>query len=387
MARPIIDSLLWRWRAARFAAPARNVVELAAAKSGPIVVAGMFRTASGVGQSARSCADALEDAGLNPIRVDLSAPFNQVDLPADDRLQQMPQSRAGTLILHVNGPETAPALHALGHYGAKHWRIVGCWVWELETAPQSWAPATRLLSEIWAPSNFCAQAFARLATIPVMVVPYRIVPPENLPAGKRPPYALTMADGRSSLRRKNPEAAIRVFLDALGDREDWSLVVKTRNLGEAPEAAERLRAVAGGHQRIRFIDASFTDEERWRLIAEASALISLHRSEGFGLPVAEALAVGVPVVATGWSAVAEFTPSQFLIPFSLETVRDPDGPYERFSASQWAAPDEKIAAEVLRRSAYGADNAARPLNIDGALPYAQALASGTVAKTGLKSAK
>jgi glycosyltransferase involved in cell wall biosynthesis len=315
----------------------------------------------------------LEEAGCKPVRVDLSVAFNQIDLPSDDRLTRMPDAPAGTLILHANGPEVAPALHALQHYGAKRWRIVGCWVWELEAAPTEWAAAARLLSEIWVPSQFCAHAFVALAGIPVRVVPYRITPPDLAPERKAPLYALTMADGRSSLRRKNPQGAIRVFLDALGDREDWSLIVKTRNLEDAPQAAARLRATARDHPRIRFLDASMTDAERWKLIADASVLISLHRSEGFGLPVAEALAVGVPVIATGWSAVAEFTPAEYLIPYALENVQDEGGPYGAYPESRWAEPDEAAASVLLRRIANAGAPSPRPAVISDAQSYPEAL--------------
>ena len=377
--RALIDPVMRRVRAALLASPARTGQEHANASNGPIVVAGLFRTASGIGESARRCSQALAAERVAHICVDLSSDLNQVDLPPDNQLEPMPAAMAGTLILHVNGPEVAPALHHLRMYGSKRWRVIGCWVWELEAAPDEWRNAVRYLSEIWAPSMFCADAFAELADIPVRVVPYWVKAPRKSSPKTSPRYALTMADGRSSLRRKNPEAAIRVFLEALGDREDWSLVVKTRNLNEAPAEARRLHAVAAGHPRIKFIDASMSDAERWDLIAGSSVLISLHRSEGFGLPVAEALAAGVPVIATGWSAVAEFTPPASLVPYVLENVDDPGGPYAAFRNSRWAAPVERAAVSRLRHLLTESDRNLQEMKNEGSQAYLDALLGSTVA--------
>ncbi|MDZ7627851.1 MAG: glycosyltransferase [Parvularculaceae bacterium] len=372
--RAFIDSQVWRLRRRLLAAPAVAPKELAAAKAGPVVVAGLFRTASGIGESARSCADALDDAGIAHLCVDLSDAFNQVDMEADRPLSAMPAARTGTLILHVNAPEVAPALHVLKHYGAKTWRIAGCWVWELETAPQSWARAARALSEIWAPSTFCHDAFRNLTTRPVKLVPYRIKPPEGLAqAGAHDGVVvLTMADGRSSLARKNVAGAIRVFLAALGGREDCRLIVKTRNLSEFSEEAAALRCAAQDHPRIEFMDVSLTPLDRWRLIASCDILLSLHRSEGFGLPIAEALALGKAVVATGWSAPTDFTPPEMLTPYTLEPVRDTNGPYDAFTKSRWAAPDEEAAARLLFASATGRAQGA-PASVMLGAAYSDAL--------------
>lgn len=373
--RKIIESLVWRTRAARFARPVRTEKALAAAAKGPVVVAGLFRTASGIGESARACSDAFIAAGIPHVCVDLSERFNQVDVAADRPLGAMPNGDGpGTLILHVNAPEVAPALHALRRYGGAPWRTIGYWVFELEDAPAHWAGACRHLSEIWAPSRFCVEAFRKLTDLPVRLTPYYVAPPpsdesETVRATKT---ALVMADGRSSLQRKNVEAAIRVFCAALGDREDWRLIVKTRNIAQLPGVADRLKASASGNPRVEFIDGSLAPAERWRLIWDCDVLISLHRAEGFGLPVAEALSIGKPVVATGWSGVVDFTPPHFLTPYNLVSVDDDSGPYGAFREARWAEPDEKAAIELLRSIADGRIPAPAPQQLSWR-PYVAAL--------------
>ncbi|MEE9380520.1 MAG: hypothetical protein V3V03_03860, partial [Hyphomonadaceae bacterium] len=105
---------------------------------GPLVVAGMFKTANGMGQSARSCVQALRENGFDPTLVDLSDLFNQADSHPELELQKMPSSNSGTLILHANAPETERALLALKLRRWHNWRIIGYWAWELTHAPSNW---------------------------------------------------------------------------------------------------------------------------------------------------------------------------------------------------------------------------------------------------------
>ena len=349
------DAAIWAVRRRLFARPARDARSLSAARSGPIVVAGMFRTASGVGESARSCSLAFTERAIAHRRVDLSAAFGQVDLDDPGDLDPMPNDARGTLILHANPPETAPALHHLRLYGARRWRIVGCWVWELSEAPASWREARSLVSELWAPSAFCRQAFHAVAPPRLFDAPYRVVAPDGAMATGASAHdgkvaVLTLADGRSSLERKNTVAAIRIFKDAVGDRNDARLIVKTRNLSEFPYAAQALRAAAANDPRIEFIDRSLSPAERWRMISDADILLSPHRAEGFGLTIAEAMATGRAVLATDWSGNVDFMPDNpaCRIGYRLVPVSDAAGAYAGETACLWAEPDEREAAEKLR---------------------------------------
>src|SRR5262249_21291356 len=147
--------------------------------------------------------------GLSPIAVDLSEFFGQADYDPPYALEPMPEARRGTLILHANAPETERALFKLGMFRPKQWRTIGCWAWELEAAPASWAAAQRHLSEVWALSSFVENAFQQKLSIPVKTVRPLVSPPPvsadrqrfNIPG--RAIACLTMADGRSSFERKN----------------------------------------------------------------------------------------------------------------------------------------------------------------------------------------
>lgn len=318
---------------------------------GPLVVAGFFRTASGVGESARTCAAALELAGLTPERVDVSGAFGQEDLSPFARLTPMPNARAGTLILHVNAPETERALFHLKLWRPKSWRVIGFWAYELPDAPPSWRTAQGLVTEVWAPSRFVADAVEKVVDVPVRVATHYVAP-----AASRPPRqhiggaCLAMADGRSSFDRKNILGAVDAFRRASGERDDVSLTVKTRNLGEYPEFADRLRRAVDGDRRIRMIDRALDNQGVEALYAEADVFLSLHRAEGFGLTIAEAMARGLAVVATDWSGSREFFDGEcgIAVRAAMTPVSDSAGLYVRQGAF-WADPNIDEAAAGLKR--------------------------------------
>ncbi|MEM8937193.1 MAG: glycosyltransferase family 4 protein, partial [Pseudomonadota bacterium] len=329
MLRSLKSNLLTAIRRRRVAKPAGTAAEFDAAVNGPIVVAGLFRTASGIGESARLCADSLEKSGIAVTRVDLSDAFRQTDLLGDSKYQTFPDEPIGTLILHFNAPETLKALARLGYRGDRKWRVIGYWVYELETIPKEWSAAETLVSEIWTPSKFSAEAIAKAIGLPVRVVPHP-VSISDLPhptAETVKPKAdgvtvLTMADGRSSLERKNLLGAINAFNEGLGGRENCRLILKTRNLQEHQGPAMAITRLVNVNPQIALIDHALPEDERRRLMASCDIFLSLHRSEGFGLTMAEAMAFGKPVVATGWSGNLDFMDDTcaVLTPYTLVDV-------------------------------------------------------------------
>ena len=122
----------------------------------PLVVAGLFSTANGIGEAARSTYRSLEAAGLDPIAVDLSEQLAPVDMNSEIKCQPMPDDLEGTLILQLNGPETLAALHHLGMKRGRRWYVIGYWAWELPSFPKNWHRAFPFLSETWAVSQFTA---------------------------------------------------------------------------------------------------------------------------------------------------------------------------------------------------------------------------------------
>ena len=324
----------------------------------PLVVAGMFRTGNGIGRAARACYEALRREGLSPLAVDLSAMFHQADTDSVVPLSPMPRNSSGTLILFANAPETERALMGLGLRRWHDWRIIGAWAWELPVGPSGWARQARMLSEIWYPSQYVRDALHCRLRAPQRIVPHYI-PAKAIDApcalraesnGSVRLRALSIADGRSSLPRKNLLSAIRMFTRAFSGAEQVELVLKCRNLDLFPDYKQEIMQAAAADPRIQVIDRTLPQEEHEALLARSDVVISPHRAEGFGLNLAEAMACGKAVIATGWSGNLEFMDSSnsILLPYRLAPVKDSSGIYSGFDGAQWAEPEIDAGANALR---------------------------------------
>lgn len=325
--------------------------------SRPLVVAGMFKTGNGIGRAARYCYEALAAQGLRPVATDTSLLLDQAVTLASVPLAQLPLARHGTLILFANPPEIERCLFALGLRRWHDWRIIGAWAWETPTAPASWKRQTAYVSEIWSPSRFCSKAFSAAYDRPVITVPHWV--PQRRQAGYRGTSGnsalsiLTVADAHSSLERKNPLAAVNIFRSAFPHAPNIHFTIKCRNLSAYPEYASRLRDAIGSDSRISLIEGTLTDEEHEELIMGADILLSPHRSEGFGLNLAEAMSLGKCVVATAWSGNLEYMSQEnaALIPCVTVPVQDSTGVYPAIPGDRWAQPDIQEGARLLRRLA------------------------------------
>ncbi len=336
---------------------ARPLAQRPTAPDSPLVLAGLFSTANGIGEAARATYRALKAAGLNPIAVDLSPQLAKVELDSGIPTTAMPDRDDGTLILQLNGPEIPEALHHLNMRRGRRWYTIGYWAWELPSFPKHWDKAFPLLSELWAISTFAREALAQHPKAPpIAVFGHAIEPPTDLTSTRAafglPDNAfvfLTMADSMSSMERKNPFAAIAAHKQAFGEDIRRVLVVKTRNLDRDPLAGERLRATIGAAPNIVLLDEALSDHARWQLLHTADAVVSLHRSEGFGLVLAEAMALGKPVVCTAWSGNMDFTTADnaFLVDYQLVPCEDPYKVY-RAPDGRWADVDIAKAARQMR---------------------------------------
>lgn len=310
--------------------------------AGPIRVVGDFGGSYGIAASARLAARAFEALG---------APVEQVDVSGAklDWIGASEAARApGPWIFHINAPELLAALAFLGPRNVLGPRY-GYWAWELPKAPKSWLKDAAMLDEVWAPSDYTAGSFIGAAA-PVRTVPhplfmedYRSVEPAQREEGF---LAVTLFDFKSSAARKNPDGMISAFAKAFPGDPTARLVIKTQNADAFPELFDRLRASAPAN--VEIVDAVWPYSRVKSLIASADVLLSLHRAEGFGLTMAEAMALGTPVIGTGWSGNTDFMDAScaMLVPYAPTPVDDQQGIYR---GQNWADPDLDAAAEALRR--------------------------------------
>lgn len=323
----------------------------------PIIVAGPLRTASGIGETARLCHSTLAAAGLPVYGVDLTtALMQELDLPGYPFEEGGALRGAGTVILHVNAPLVPLAMLRLGRAFLQDKHVVGYWAWELPAVPGEWRLGIPFVHNIWAPSRFTADALSVLtAEKSVHVVPPAVAidvkPLDRAERDAAQPFTVfTIFNMASSFARKNPCAAILAFRGAFGDDAGARLIVKLANVTTYPHGLELIQAAIADARNITLISATLEKSALDALYSEVDVLISLHRSEGFGLTMAEAMLRGLPVVATNWSGNVDFLTDDTGIPVPCRLVpaQDPQGTYQHPDLL-WADADIEAAASALRR--------------------------------------
>lgn len=323
----------------------------------PIIVAGPLRTASGIGESARLCHSALAAAGLPVYGVDLTtALMQELDFPEYPFEGAEALRGSGTIILHVNSPLVPIAMLKLGRDFLHGKHVVGYWAWELPAAPGEWRLGVPFVHDIWVPSRFTAEALSALATgqgvhvvPPPVAIDVKPTDQEERDAA-RPFTVLTIFNMASSFARKNPCAAISAFRSAFGDDPHARLIIKLANMSAYPHGLKLIQVAIADARNVTLISASLEKSALNALYSEADVLISLHRSEGFGLTLAEAMLRGLPVIATNWSGNVDFLTGDtgIPVPYRLVPAQDPQGTYQHPDL-RWADADIDAAAAALRR--------------------------------------
>jgi glycosyltransferase involved in cell wall biosynthesis len=342
----------------RFAAPAARLPGPPPAE--PIVIVGPISSATGLGEGARLAMRTLRDHGLDVRGVDVSPVMLGGDPAEPIDLGPPVPTGPGTVILHVNAPLAPLALLLIGRPALRGKRIVGYFAWELPDLPADWIAALDHVHEIWVPSRFTAEAFRRHTSRPVHVVAHPVAAPGARSgrvlerAADDPFTVLTPFNMASGFTRKNPVAAVRAFRLAFGDglpgTGEARLILKTHHVSSYAAGCGELAAAIDGDPRITVLDRTLDRPELDALVARCDAVMLLHRSEGFGLPLAEAMGQGLPVVATNWSGNTDFMDFNNSCPVSycLVPARDPQGSYDH-ADQLWAEPSAENAALYLRR--------------------------------------
>lgn len=322
-------------------------------------VAGYLTAELGIGEMARVTQRAIEAAGVPMVSVveehSLSGSVRTGLAAPDD----VGAPRFGVSLLTVNSDFTRLILDTHPDTGAGRYRI-GLWAWELEDFPAKMHDGFSLVDEIWTPSDFATRAIAAHSPVPVRTIPVA-VPDPGEPA--REPGEVTqflfIFDFNSTGGRKNPWGVVEAFHRAFPGRDDVRLVLKATNGHLNTPAVERLRRAIGDDPRIELRERYLTVTELGALYAGTDAYVSLHRSEGFGLTVAEAMVRGIPVIATDYSGTTEFFGPEhgWPVPYTMTGVGPDWPPYQ--PEGRWADPDLDAAAAAMRAVADNRDEARR----------------------------
>ena len=322
----------------------------------PRYVAGLLSSNSGLGQSARLAAKAFAAQGYRVYGLDLSRFFGTADAIPHGIPNGYNDRSAGHLVIVINAPYMRYACWLLGREFLKNKYITGYWAWELPNVPRDWERGFEMVHEIAVPSSFVAdavkahacQASVRVAGHPALL---DHPPLAQMSCRRRRPFtAISIASIASGFERKNPIAIIRAFKLAFGKRSNCRLRMLITLTEHHVAARDKINDEIAHEKNIEVTWRSLDRQSLWSWWSNPDVYVSLHRSEGFGLPLAEAMCAGYPVLATGWSGNMDFMTTENSIPVGYQLI-DVHDPQMKYSATEgkWAEPDIEHAAQLLRK--------------------------------------
>lgn len=318
---------------------------------------GLPRSVIGEGEFIRQTAKSLQQTNLDFGIYDyqLTASSGKVD----DRLS--PHIRSDNPfkvnIFHLKPDQMESSIVTLGRSFVENRYNIGYWAWELGEFPSAWQAPLDFLDEIWCPSRFIQSAVQKKSSKPVLYQPISIEQ-EKVEGFSReyfslPPRSFTFLfvfDFKSYASRKNPSACIEAFTKAFPKKDEAvNLVIKSMDGALFSTEFDRLVQEAKNDSRIHLIDASYQSDEMIGLMQSCDCFISLHRSEGIGLGLAQSMLLGKPVIATGYSGNTDFTleDNSCLVKYNLIEVGKKEYPFAK--GQVWADPDVEHAAWYMRK--------------------------------------
>ncbi len=347
--KPLLD-------AARGAAEARPAARAAKGMQ-DILLVGHTAKETGLGRNFGMLARGLATEGFAVTGLNFDAGADAVS----DELERWYRERGShpIVVLAVNAHD-APDIFMKdrGNILAECY-VAGFYLWEVSRIPDVQKLGVALVDEIWAPTRYVADIYAPHR--PTHVVGKGLFAGDEAflaqakVPGANPRFTFaTVFDFDSSVERKNPLAAVLAFQRAFPGNEKVELVVKTSNVNpqhwsNASGQWEKLVAAATGDRRIRIVTERYSDDEMTALVRDADCIVSLHRSEGFGYLIADAIAFGVPVIATDYSGNVDFCAPETTFPVAYRIVPVPQGAARwRCEGAEWADPDVDSAARQMR---------------------------------------
>jgi glycosyltransferase involved in cell wall biosynthesis len=315
-------------------------------------VVGYLRGELGVGESARLMLGALTAGGIPHATTSFDRHLQSRQ--SATYVATAPGAPYDTTLLCVNADMTPNVAAAVPSLLERSYRI-GMWYWEVEDFPVSQHAGFRHVDEVWVATDFVRRAIEPHSPVPVRTITPPLPRPRLVPGRSRAqlglperPIFLFSFDYLSTVERKNPWGLVDAFEAAFTPGEGPLLVIKSINARRRPDQAERLRLHVAGSPDVLLLEDYLDPEDRDALMGLCDCYVSLHRSEGLGLTMAEAMAFGKPVIATGYSGNLQFMTeaNSFLVPWTPASIPTGCEPYPQ--GGTWAEPDLEAAARLMR---------------------------------------
>ena len=315
---------------------------------------GSFSQDSGLGQSCRLVAKLIEKADIPHSFIDFTLNDELVGNNKEFHNKLSNEYKYGINLLHINMHEFDRSFLKMGKDKFDYHYNIAYWLWEMNEFPEEWIPLINVLDEIWTPSEFVSEAIRKVTDKPVRTIPYLVEAPYEdkydrkyfeLPEDKF--LYLMLFDSNSISERKNPKGVVKAFKEAFPNKDqEVGLAIKIGNAKE--KELEELKKELEGYNTY-FIDSRLSKVEVNSLVRDVDVYVSLHRAEGYGLVLAEAMLLGTPTVATNYSANIEFQNKEnsCLVDYKLIKVGKDIYPYKK--EYLWADPDITQASEYMKR--------------------------------------
>ncbi len=314
----------------------------------------------GIGEDVRMAAHACQAAGI---------PFCVIDFAPGSNIRQQDRGIAQWVTESPRYDINLICLTALEHLrlfverGADLFTgryNIGYWPWELHNWPANWEHCFNLIDEAWASSRHIEQAMRRVSPVPVQWMPMAVCLPSEVDITaprQRARFGLPQDktlfvfsfDGNSFIARKNPLGVLEAFQHAFtAADQDVGLVIKCMRPDPNNPIWRRIRTAAQNDGRIHVIDAMLDKADVLELYRACDCFVSLHRAEGFGRGIAEALLLDLEVIATDYGGNVDFCEpaGAHLVP--SQPVPIDAGDYLEAEGNHWAEPDVREAAQMMR---------------------------------------